>query len=222
MKLASYRPRNPALPRRQDYYNPQRAGYPTIPFQPIPVIGGQAVNHSPYPARDFPELPRADTPPVQCPQGSTWSPYDRRCAVNTPQYRGLGNLRVYSGYGKYISRDVGKKWEWDSFGVGLGAMAITASMGIAASLIMTRGSKGTVTGQVAPALIPAVGAGIIAYLLRWHTNNLCNCNGADPERSFQSTEMATLEQVAQTLKTPTCRPGYIYVASRGECVPDLI
>jgi hypothetical protein len=192
MKYGAFRPRTPPLPRRPGYYTMARRGFPQNPLQPIPVImSGHAVDHRPYPSREHPDLPMATTPPVDCPPGMAWSPFDRSCKV-------LGPTAQFGGLGGYLSPEIGKKWEWDSFAVGVGAAAATMTLGIAASLIIQAPPKKGKGGpkvdlSLLPSLIPGLGAGVIAYLLRWNMNN-CPCNGDDPsvramlpERAYTTT-----------------------------------
>lgn len=175
MKYGAFIPRRPPLPRTPGYYTKRRRGYPTNPLQPIPLMGsGHAVDHTPYPSREFPDYPTATTPPVICPPGMAWSSPDRACKVVGPtaQFRGLGK------YGAYLSPELAKQWQWDSFAVGLGSMAATMTLGIAASLIIQGPPKKggpKVDMSLLPSLIPGLGAGILGYLLRWNMNNCCPC-----------------------------------------------
>lgn len=199
MNYGAYRPC--PKPRRADYYCPKPQGYPTLPGQPIPVIEGQFINHAPYPAREAPELPQATESPVSCPQGSEWSWMDRVCRP-TPDYSGLG---------QYIDPGVARRWEWDSFGVGIGAMAGTMGLGMIASLIIqgANASKTRTDLSLLPSLVPGIGAGVIAYLLRWHTNN-CVCGQVEPQRQILQQETPSMSQ----------RTGYVQKTPRGEVVTE--
>jgi hypothetical protein len=192
MKYGAFIERTPPLARRPGYYTMARRGFPQNPLQPVPVIlSGNAVDHRPYPSREHPDLPMATTPPVNCPPGMAWSPFDRACKV-------VGPTAQFNGLGAYLSPDLGKKWEWDSFAVGIGAAAATMTLGIAASLIIQgshkKGRDPKIDMSLLPSLIPGMGAGIIAYLLRWNMNN-CPCNGGEdpaaramlPERAYTTT-----------------------------------
>jgi hypothetical protein len=177
MKYGAFIPRRPPLRRPRIVHTMPDLMYPTTPMQPIPIIAsGHAVDHRPYPSREWPDYPMATTSPVVCPPGMEWNAFDRRCRVTRPtaQFRGLG---------AYLSPDIGKQFEWDSLGVGLGAMAATMTLGIATSLIIQgshrKGRDPKIDMSLLPSLIPGIGAGIIAYLLRWNMNNLCPCE--EPE-----------------------------------------
>lgn len=204
MKFGAFRPRTPPLPRRPGYYTMARRGFPRNPLLPVPLIGsGNYVDHTPYPSREFPAIPMASSSPVLCPQGMEWSPFDRKCVVVGPtaQFRGLG---------AYLSPDVGKKWEWDSFAVGIGAMAATMTLGIAASLIIQgshkKGRDPKIDMSLLPSLVPGLGAGILAYLLRWQMNN-CPCEeGGEEIRAAVPTRVYTVPAgepcPAGTVRTP--------------------
>jgi len=191
MKYGAFRPRRPPLPRRPGYYTMARRGFPMNPLQPVPVIPGNYVDHRPYPSRTLPELPEATTPPVVCPPGMAWSPHDRMC-------KAVGPTAQFKGLGAYLSPELAKVWQWDSFAVGLGSMAATMTLGIAASLIIQgshkKGRDPKIDMSLLPSLIPGLGAGILGYLLRWNMNTSCPCEedvtelrAAVPSRSLTTT-----------------------------------
>jgi len=208
MRFGAFRPRRPALPRRPGYYNKDRDGFPTNPVMGVPEIPGGQVSYGPHPDAMWPTEVLPPGPGVPCPPGMQWTSADRKCTPMQPQYSGLGaiartaphqgmatmpnywarnaynrqaNVRAFGGYGGYLSPNVGKEWQWDSFAVALAAMAATASVGLAGAAIAhpqkKGGGRGKMSRTIIPFVLPSLGAGVIAYLLRWNMNKGEPCNG---------------------------------------------
>lgn len=183
---------------------PMRGGrvpYQTLPVQPVPTIrGGLTVDHRPYPSR----LWNVENPNI--------FPDPRK------------GLR---GYGQYLNRKALKKWSWDSFGVGVGAMAGTMALGLlTAAVAMPKAKYGgkkapSALRAISPFLLPSLGAGILAYLLRHQMNQGAQeCPPCEPcpEVSQRVQPMYPPPAVEKVLTQPECDEGMVWDPDRGICV----
>lgn len=221
MNYGAFRPRTPPLPRRPGYYDPKREGFPPL-IGPtvVPVIqGGDAYWPPTYPQRQWPFIGPVEDDQIglRCPPGTRPSMASRQCIPIGPAYSG------------YVDPEVAKKWSWRAFGAGLGAMGATFSMGMVPSLLAQKAlrRKGDPnTGlSILPSLLPALGAGILAYFLGLELDNCQRAAApilpvppAHPEISAQ--EMQDLQwQMAGRFQCPA---GQEWSETQGRCVDILI
>lgn len=157
--------------------------------------------------------------------------YNPPARFGYPRLRGeriVPNIRGgYTGLGGYISPEVVKKWSWDSFAVGLGAGAVTFMLGLLPSIIAQSGRKGSdprLDQSIIPALLPAVGAGILGYLLRLQMDNCGVQAPPTPEEIDEATaEVVAMQQQQLTAAVITqCPQGQEWSPTQGRCVDILI
>jgi hypothetical protein len=126
------------------------------------------------------------------------------------------NQGAFGSYGAYLSPDLGKEWQWDSFAVGIASMASTMCLGLATAGVAMPQKKGkkspSPSRAITPFVLPAVAAGVLGYLLRWNMNKSCVCNGnGQPETTVTQLErtryQTPLNVTAETVQDD-CPPGW--------------
>ena len=136
---------------------------------------------------------------------------------------------VYRGYsGVGVSPDVFKKpTNWGAIGVGGAVFASTIAASMLVQGLVNKGATPSWKGAV-PTILPAMGAGFIAYLLRWKLDKLCNCPESVPSIMPFEPDVAG-EMVAMTGRErpevraiPQCPEGSEYNPETGICEYGLI
>jgi len=158
------------------------------------------------------------TPIWACQTHPYWSPFKSPPRHELRGYGLWGAAVHHPGYGQYINPDVLKgPVNSGAIGVGLAAGAATMVLGLLATgIARSSATKFAGTPSVArtiPAvLLPAAGAGFIAYLLRWHLEKCCPCGEGQTFRPTERTPEGTIMQ--QTC--PPC-PGSNYTQDPVTC-----
>lgn len=138
--------------------------------------------------------------------------------------RGMHTYRGYSGVG-YVSPDVLKKpMNWGAVGVGVGVFSAATAASMAVHGLMHKGATPGWKGSL-PAILPSLGAGFIAYLLRWKLDKLCECK----EPGFVTMEPVAGEMPTRTSPErptvparPRCPEYTTYNPETGRCEAGLI
>jgi hypothetical protein len=100
----------------------------------------------------------------------------------------------------------------------MGALAGTMALGtLAAAIQKPKGAKWTAS-EIIPLVLPSLGAGVIAYMLRWHVES-CPC--AEPaEGDVERT--AEYTRPVKPAEAVVCAPGYSWNPHTKMCEPTLI
>ena len=120
------------------------------------------------------------------PNRQCWIPpcehrYWRRDQEWTPQIPVVSRYspgdRGYDGYGSLVEGEAVKGWNWGAFAVGLGAFGATFALGVVGGAVIREPHMKHI---VPIALLPSLGAGIIAYLLRANKDSAVCAAAAGP------------------------------------------
>lgn len=121
----------------------------------------------------------------------------------------------YRGYRGYVSPEVLKRpVNVGAVGVGIAAAAGTLALGLIATSI---GKQDSPKKDILPLTLPALGAGFVAYLLRWQLDR-CPCEPEAPVPPPMEIEIAERERPAAPARAITCPEGQYWDERARACL----